>query len=94
MVVHGFVTASANGRFSSPAFPPIISSVSESPLQTKLYTPPIRPKWVARLHLLAELPAARPIKLVLVSAPAGYGKITLMTAWLHQVEAAVEAHIC
>lgn len=56
----------------------------DSLLQTKLYLPPYRPDWVVRPRLLAKLETKRPFKLILVSAPAGYGKTTLVTAWLRQ----------
>lgn len=53
-------------------------------LVTKLYTPPARPNLVLRprlVHRLNEgLHPSR--KLTLVSAPAGYGKTTLVTEWL------------
>ena len=63
-------------------------------LQTKLYLPPIRPDWVARQHLLDRLTLQPHTRLVLVSAPAGYGKTTLITVWLRQLEAANAAHVC
>ena len=46
--------------------------------------PPLRPGWVARPRLLAKLEAKPHTKLILVSAPAGYGKTTLVTTWLRQ----------
>jgi LuxR family transcriptional regulator, maltose regulon positive regulatory protein len=52
-------------------------------LTTKLFAPPPRPSLVARPHLLARLdealsPACR---LALLSAPAGFGKTTLVSEW-------------
>lgn len=55
-------------------------------LPTKLYLPPMRADWVARPRLLERLGRNPQTKLVLVSAPAGYGKTTLVTAWLRQLE--------
>jgi LuxR family maltose regulon positive regulatory protein len=57
-------------------------------LQTKLYIPPIRTEVVSRLHLLARLDEGlRPgCKLILVSAPAGFGKTTLVVAWIHHLD--------
>ena len=57
-------------------------------LTTKLYIPPPRPELVPRPRLIERLNAglgrnrdfAR--KLTLVSAPAGFGKTTLLAAWL------------
>ncbi|MEI7847525.1 MAG: LuxR C-terminal-related transcriptional regulator [Chloroflexota bacterium] len=52
-------------------------------LATKLYIPPPRPKIVARLPLIEKLneglSAGR--KLTLISAPAGFGKTTLLAEW-------------
>ncbi len=53
-------------------------------LATKLYIPPARPTLVRRPHLLARLNAALAHKLTLISAPAGYGKTTLVSEWIHQ----------
>jgi LuxR family maltose regulon positive regulatory protein len=55
-------------------------------LTTKLYIPPLRSNLVPRLHLIEQLdeglhPGHR---LTLVSAPAGFGKTTLVSEWLHQ----------
>ena len=49
---------------------------------TKLYVPALRRELVARPRLLARLDAARDARLVLVSAPAGFGKTTLVATWL------------
>lgn len=54
-------------------------------LSTKLLIPPIRPAWVPRPHLIEQLNAGLEHKLILVSAPAGYGKSTLLSEWAHQV---------
>ena len=55
-------------------------------LATKLYAPPPRPQVVPRPHLLECLNAGfrSGCKLTLVSAPAGSGKTTLISAWVHQ----------
>ncbi len=51
-------------------------------LRTKLFVPPVRPGLVPRPRLDARLsPAARP-RLTLVSAPPGFGKTTLLSAWV------------
>ncbi|MBK7897182.1 MAG: AAA family ATPase [Anaerolineaceae bacterium] len=57
----------------------------DSLLQTKLYQPPTRPDWVQRPRLLARLALNPQTRLVLISAPAGYGKTTLVTHWLRQL---------
>lgn len=54
-------------------------------LATKLYTPPLPPNSVPRPRLLHRLDAGLHRKLTLVSAPAGFGKTTLVSAWLGTV---------
>ncbi|MEZ4863461.1 MAG: LuxR C-terminal-related transcriptional regulator [Caldilineaceae bacterium] len=51
-------------------------------LQTKLYTPPPRPNLVVRPRLFERLNAGLHGNLTLISAPAGFGKTTLISAWL------------
>ncbi len=51
-------------------------------LSTKLYIPPARRKTVARARLVARLNAGLHNKLTVVSAPAGFGKTTLVSEWL------------
>ncbi|MEJ2736372.1 MAG: LuxR C-terminal-related transcriptional regulator [Anaerolineae bacterium] len=55
-------------------------------LTTKLYIPPVRRELVTRPKLLERLNAGLNRKLTLVSAPAGYGKTTLISAWLHTAD--------
>jgi LuxR family transcriptional regulator, maltose regulon positive regulatory protein len=55
-------------------------------LSTKLSIPPIRSKPVRRIRLIQKLNQGLDYGLVLVSAPAGYGKSTLLSVWLSQVE--------
>jgi LuxR family maltose regulon positive regulatory protein len=56
-------------------------------LQTKLYTPPIRPEIVARPRLIDQLDTGFHRTLTLVSAPAGSGKTTLLSRWMRQSQA-------
>ncbi|HVO68844.1 MAG TPA: LuxR C-terminal-related transcriptional regulator [Aggregatilineaceae bacterium] len=51
-------------------------------LATKLYLPPPRPGSVIRRRLLERLNEGLHRKLTLVSAPAGFGKTTLISEWL------------
>jgi len=67
------------------------ANVLESLLRTKLYPPRLRPNLVSRPHLLkkldADLLSAEDYflrKLTLVSAPAGFGKTTLVAQWLSE----------
>ena len=58
-------------------------------LQTRLYAPPVRPGLVSRPRLIERLNSALhrqgsgfTRKLTLVSAPAGFGKTTLLSEWV------------
>lgn len=51
-------------------------------LATKLYVPSIRPEFVSRPHLIQTLNKGLYRKLTLISAPAGFGKTTLVSEWL------------
>jgi LuxR family maltose regulon positive regulatory protein len=51
-------------------------------LQTKIHPPPISPDTLVRDRLTELLDAGRQRPLTLVSAPAGYGKSTLISRWL------------
>ena len=55
-------------------------------LATKLFAPPLRPGWILRQRLIEQLNAGSQRKLTLVSAPAGYGKTTLISSWLHETK--------
>ena len=59
---------------------------STSLIQTKLNRPPLPVDLVLRPHLLAWLDQRRGRPLTLVSAPAGYGKTTLISYWLQSVD--------
>jgi LuxR family maltose regulon positive regulatory protein len=58
--------------------------VTTSLLKTKLYAPPIRSGLVSRPRLIERLNAGlvHRRKLTLISAPAGFGKTTLLSEWL------------
>ena len=57
-------------------------------LTTKLYVPPPCPTLVGRPRLTVDLSKALTRRLTLVSAPAGYGKTTLVSSWLRETEVA------
>jgi LuxR family transcriptional regulator, maltose regulon positive regulatory protein len=62
-----------------------IATVPSSLLATKFYFPPPRSEQVRRPRLLARLDESLTCKLALVSAPAGYGKTTLVVEWISQI---------
>ena len=53
-------------------------------LATKFYVPRVRPDLVPRSRLTERLNVGLHRKLTLISAPAGFGKTTLLRAWIHQ----------
>ena len=54
-----------------------------SPLvETKLYPPKLRRRLVARPRLSGRLRRGAESRLMLISAPAGFGKTTLLAEWL------------
>jgi LuxR family maltose regulon positive regulatory protein len=70
-------------------------------LQTKLYIPPIRPELISRPRLIERLNAGLPTRgglsrtqdafpraLTLISAPAGFGKTTLVSEWVQAMSGA------
>ena len=57
-------------------------------LATKLYIPPPRPNVVLRPRLIERLNEGLHRKLTLIAAPAGFGKTTLVSAWVADCGAA------
>ena len=60
----------------------------EQLLTTKLKVPPARAEIVSRPHLVARLNEGLCARLTLLSAPAGFGKTTLVSEWLQAVRVA------
>jgi len=66
-----------------------VAEVRQVPMQssgavvaaTKLHIPAVRPELIIRRALVDELSSPAPRTLVLVEAPAGYGKTTLLAEW-------------
>ena len=56
-------------------------------MATKLYVPKLRRGLVARPRLLERMGNGAEARLTLVSAPAGFGKTTVLAAWLHDASA-------
>ena len=67
---------------TEPSQPLVISPV----LTTKLHRPRASATLVPRLRLLEELEAGLSQRLMLISAPAGYGKTTVVSQWLDTVD--------
>lgn len=51
-----------------------------------MFTPTLRPSLVPRPRLIAKLGSGLTAKLILVSAPAGYGKTTLVSDWVRHMD--------
>ncbi|MFC1936026.1 LuxR C-terminal-related transcriptional regulator [Chloroflexota bacterium] len=62
-------------------------------LSTKLFIPPTRPELVPRPRLIERLNEGLYRKLTLISAPAGFGKTTLVTEWLDNLHSEAENKI-
>lgn len=65
--------------------------MTQALLHTKLYIPPLRPDFVIRPRLVERLDQgiAQNSRLILVSAPAGFGKTTLVAEWATNSKLAV-----
>jgi ATP/maltotriose-dependent transcriptional regulator MalT len=61
------------------------AATTDSLLRTKLFVPVARSKQVSRPRLLQKLNGGLDKALILVSAPAGYGKTTLVSSWLREI---------
>ncbi len=58
-------------------------------LRTKLYRPRLSAELVDRERLIEVMNRAREVPLILVSAPAGYGKSVLVAQWAEQLDSPV-----
>jgi LuxR family maltose regulon positive regulatory protein len=61
-----------------------VAEAETSLLKTKLSIPPVRPALVSRPRLVERLQEGLNYNLTLVSAPAGFGKTTLLSEWARQ----------
>jgi LuxR family transcriptional regulator, maltose regulon positive regulatory protein len=73
-----------DSRFSSE------EKVTDILLKTKFYIPPTRPEIVSRERLINQLNEGLHRKLTLISAPTGFGKTTLVTDWLDNLQGDVK----
>jgi LuxR family maltose regulon positive regulatory protein len=60
-------------------------------LRTKLFAPRPRTPWIARPRLVERLGGQPRCHVMVISAPAGYGKTTLLSAWFHHQPQALAA---
>ncbi len=65
---------------------PNIKEIQQPLLYTKLYIPQLRSNLVPRLDLIEILNKGISNKLTLISAPAGFGKTTLISEWIAQIK--------
>lgn len=66
------------------AVPPLPQRLHDVRLATKLHVPLLRPQLVRRHHLIKRLQQGMEASLTLISAPAGFGKTTLLCQWLSE----------
>ena len=67
---------------ASGAVSPVHLAQQDSLLVTKLYIPRASPNLVPRPRLIQRLNQGGFGKLTLISAPAGFGKTTLLSEWI------------
>ena len=81
-----FILAKWMHFFFDSGYGILLAMDDTSLLQTKLYLPPLYSEVVARPRLVERLTEAvrAQHKLILISAPAGFGKTTLVSSWLHK----------
>jgi len=60
--------------------------LTDSLLTTKLHIPPTRREFVHRPRLIEQLNEGLHNKFTLISAPAGFGKTTLVSSWIYQID--------
>jgi len=83
--IKGHTSSSSGQAQTTTSEIPSTASIP-SLLSTKLYIPPPRSKMVYRSRLIVMMEASVQHKLTLISAQAGFGKTTLVSAWISQSE--------
>jgi LuxR family maltose regulon positive regulatory protein len=83
-VVTSPIASLPSGMSARSAVPALPASLHDVRLLTKLHIPRLRTQLVHRTHLVERLQQGVERALTLVSAPAGFGKTTLLAQWLAQ----------
>jgi LuxR family maltose regulon positive regulatory protein len=81
-LVHSDLPADFPPLTTLAAHPAAAAVLPTNLLATKLFVPPARANLVVRPRLFERLQAGLRDKLTLIAAPAGFGKTTLLSAWL------------
>ncbi len=68
----------------APSTADVSAARPDALLSTKLYVPRPRPQLLSRRRLIERLDECVESELTLVSAPAGFGKTTLLAEWSHR----------
>jgi len=66
--------------------PPPLEPKLQPLIKTKLFIPRLRKDYVPRPHLLEKIEKGATKTLTLISAPAGYGKTTLLAEWIDHLQ--------
>lgn len=77
-----FLSKAQSGRSDVKAVEQSTPQSSPTLLKTKLYLPTFKNRWISRLRLLSRLEEVSHHKLTLISAPAGFGKTSLLADWI------------
>ena len=65
----------------------------EGVFESKLHPPPERAEWIDRSGLMDRITEAVRLPVLLVAAPAGYGKSTVITQWINTPAAGTAAWV-
>ena len=65
----------------------------EGVLESKLHPPTLRSEWIERSRLMDKIAEAVRLPVLVVAAPAGYGKSTMITQWVNTPAAGTAAWV-